>query len=175
MKFFYTSMMQAQFHAGHGISSSPAPVVPPAPQNQSAKAGEEPPAGTSALQNPSQAGFFVMGFGQPFFEANAPKMGTNGPEQGGFGMMGTTGMLPPSPQMNISSTDLKHCGFKKGVENTLNVGDTTITDKGHGQLQVKGSEGNFFTVDVNRCSAPPQIEIHAQGDKGKKSSHEGAP
>ena len=58
---------------------------------------------------------------------------------------------------------------KKGVENTLNVGDTTITDKGHGQLQVKGSEGNFFTVDVNRCSAPPQIEIHAQGDKGKKA------
>lgn len=181
----YSQMLDSHFHGGvsHASTAVRPPVAPPPPPAAPAPTAAPTTAPTSqaggmqGFGGAQAAGFFVAGFGANFFQGYNPQMnalaqmGLGGGMFGfGFGMMGGGVMTPPAPQkLDVSETALKHCGYKKGTKNTLKVGESTFTDKGHGRMEVKSGDGKMFTVDINRCSKPPQIEIHANGDKKKKA------
>lgn len=192
-KAIYSAMMSNFFHGGitHGPPAAvtpPAPVTPPpvdvapTPNTGTTTGGVVGGTGgvmpgtstsTAGFGGVQAAGFFVAGFGADFFNQYNSGMMNGFAQYGqncGFGFgFGGGAQMPAPMKMDIGETALKHCGYKKGTKNTLNVGNHTFVDKGHGQMEIKGKDGKMFTVDVNRCSAPPQIEIHANGDKNKKA------
>lgn len=185
-KNLYSLWLSNHHHGNHGVTTSRPPVMPPpppppaAPQTPAAPAaptGGMQTGGAQGFGSAQAAGFFVAGFGANFFQGFNPQMnslaqmGLSGGMFGfGFGMVGGSAMTPPAPQkLETSETALKHCGYKKGTKNTLKVGDSSFIDKGHGRFEVKGKDGEMFSIDIARCAKPPQIEIHAKGDKKKKA------
>jgi len=87
---------------------------------------------------------------------------------GGFGGAGWGQTPMPAPQkIDISETGLKHCGYKKGTQNTASVDGYKMVNEGHNRLSVTGKDGKKFTIDTAVCKG--QIEIHADGNKGKKA------
>ncbi len=185
-KNLYSLWLSNHHHGDHGVTSTRPPVLPPtpppaAPAAPAAPTTTAPSTGTTGgaqgFGSAQAAGFFVAGFGANFFQGFNPQMnslaqmGLGGGMFGfGFGMVGGSAMTPPAPQkLDVSETALKHCGYKKGTQNTLKVGDTSFVDKGHGRFEVTGKDGEMFSIDIARCAKPPQIEIHAKGDKKKKA------
>lgn len=183
----YAMWLSNHHHGDHGVTSQRPPVLPPPPLPEAPAAptqtaptstppGSVPVGGTQGFGGAQAAGFFVAGFGMDFFQGFNPQMnalaqmGMGGMFGFGFGMVGGGAMMPPAPQkLDISETALTHCGYKAGTKNTLSVGDNSFVDKGHGQMEIKTKSGDHLTIDINRCSNPPQIEIHAKGDKKEKA------
>ncbi len=177
-KNLYSQWLSNHHHGSVSHSTARPPVMPPpAPTHTAAPVTNRGQmGGMQGFGGAQSAGFFVAGFGANFFQGNVgqmsslAQMGMGGMFGFGFGMVGGGAMTPPAPQkLDISSTKLKHCGFKAGTKNTLSVGESTFTDKGHGRMEIKSGDGKMFTVDVKRCGKPPSIEIHAKGDKKKKA------